>query len=306
VKIIKPKFWNNHNFFSLLLWPLTLITRFIILLKKSTIPLNPEIKSICVGNIYLGGTGKTQLVIKINELLKKKYKNFIIKKFYKNQKDEQELLNNQTNLILPKNRIQGLKKITKNKKNIAIFDDGLQDKSINYNISIVCFNSIAGVGNGHIIPAGPLRESLSELINYDAVFINGDKNKSLQTKIKKYNKKIQIFNGKYYIKNKKIFNLKSNYLAFCGIGTPESFFNLLIENKFKIEKKIIYPDHFNYSQSDIYELKRIAKQNNLKIITTEKDFTKVRKFSNFKVKFLSIDFRINKIEQFKKFLIKKL
>ena len=306
MKLFKPKFWDKNNIIVFILWPLTLITRLIILIKNYKTSHKTNIKSICVGNIYLGGTGKTQLVIKLNEILKKKYKIFIIKKYYKNQIDEQKLLSKKANLILPKNRIFSLNKIKNSKKNLAIFDDGLQDKSLSYNLSIVCFSSITGVGNGKLLPAGPLRESLSKLSDYSAVFINGKKNKYLENKIKKYNKNIKIFSGEYFLKNKNDFDLKSKYLVFCGIGTPESFFKLLKENKIKIEKKIVYPDHYNYKFSDIDKIKKIAKENKLKILTTEKDFTKINKFNNFNVKFTNIDLYINNYKSFKRFIINSL
>ena len=306
MKLFKPKFWDKNNIIVFILWPLTLITRLIILIKNYKTSHKTNIKSICVGNIYLGGTGKTQLVIKLNEILKKKYKIFIIKKYYKNQIDEQKLLSKKANLILPKNRIFSLNKIKNSKKNLAIFDDGLQDKSLSYNLSIVCFSSITGIGNGKLLPAGPLRESLSKLSDYSAVFINGKKNKYLENKIKKYNKNIKIFSGEYFLKNKNDFDLKSKYLVFCGIGTPESFFKLLKENKIKIEKKIVYPDHYNYKFSDIDKIKKIAKENKLKILTTEKDFTKINKFKNFNVKFTNIDLYINNYKSFKRFIINNL
>ena len=306
MKLFKPKFWDKNNIIVFILWPLTLITRLVILIKNYKTSHKTNIKSICVGNIYLGGTGKTQLVIKLNEILKKKYKIFIIKKYYKNQIDEQKLLSKKANLILPKNRIFSLNKIKNSKKNLAIFDDGLQDKSLSYNLSIVCFSSITGVGNGKLLPAGPLRESLSKLSDYSAVFINGKKNKYLENKIKKYNKNIKIFSGEYFLKNKNDFDLKSKYLVFCGIGTPESFFNLLKKNKIKIEKKIVYPDHYNYKFSDIDKIKKIAKENKLKILTTEKDFTKINKFNNFNVKFTNIDLYINNYKSFKRFIINNL
>ena len=306
MKLIKPNFWNKNNLIVFLIWPLTLITRIVLLVKKYQKPYNSSIPTICVGNIYLGGTGKTPLVIKLNQILKKKYKTFVIKKYYNNQIDEQNLLKKSTRLILPKTRISGLKKINNSKKNIAIFDDGLQDKSLRYTISIACFNSISGVGNGKLLPAGPLREDLSELNNYNAVFINGKKNINLENKIKKYNSKIKIFNSNYVLKNKNDFNLNSKYLAFCGIGTPENFFNLLKENKIKIYKKIIFPDHFDYNSSDIYKINKIALKNNYKIITTEKDFMKINKFKNFKVKFTKVDLHINKYSDFKKFLLHHL
>ena len=297
MKLFKPKFWDKNNIIVFILWPLTLITRLVILIKNYKTSHKTNIKSICVGNIYLGGTGKTQLVIKLNEILKKKYKIFIIKKYYKNQIDEQKLLSKKANLILPKNRIFSLNKIKNLKKNLAIFDDGLQDKSLSYNLSIVCFSSITGIGNGKLIPAGPLRESLSKLSDYSAVFINGKKNKYLENKIKKYNKNIKIFSGEYFLKNKNNFDLKSKYLVFCGIGTPESFFKLLKENKIKIEKKIVYPDHYKFSKDEMQKIIDNAKKDNYQLIMTEKDYYKINHFNLQNINYLKVSLEIKGIKK---------
>tara|TARA_Y100000590_G_C15612472_1_gene974399 strand:- start:222 stop:1001 length:780 start_codon:yes stop_codon:yes gene_type:complete len=255
-----------------------------------------------VGNIYLGGTGKTQLVIKLNKILKNDYDITVIKKYYKDQLDEQKLLSKTSNVILARNRLQEVKKIKKLKKNIAIFDDGLQDKTIKYKISIVCFNSLTAAGNEKMLPAGPLRENLSELKNYDAVFINGKKNKYLINLIKKYNHKIKIFEGKYILKNRKSFKLNKHYIAFCGIGTPDNFFNLLGENRINVQKKIIFPDHYDYKISDMYKLKKLALDKNCQLVTTEKDIMKIKKFKKFKVKYTEVDLKIDNELHLKKFL----
>ncbi len=306
MKIIKPDFWKYNNLITFILWPLTIITKMFIFFKNLKKKYEINVPSICVGNIYIGGTGKTQLVIKINQILRKKFKTIVIKKKYKNQLDEQILLKKQTRLILPNNRFEGVNKVKNLKNTVLIFDDGLQDDLLKYKLSIVCFNSFAGIGNGKLIPAGPLRENLSALQKYDAVFINGKKNSNLINKIKAQNKKIKIFSGKYILKNKKKLNIKSKYLAFCGIGTPENFFNLLKENRIQVKNKIIFPDHYSYKSSDIEKIINIAKNSNLKILTTEKDYVKVIKFKNTKIKFTEIDYYINDYNNFKKYLIKNI
>ena len=312
MNLIKPKFWSKNNIIVYLLWPLTIITRIITGLKNNKKKYHSKIKTICVGNIYLGGTGKTQLVIKLNELLKKKYKITLVKKKYQNQIDEQTLLKKNMNVILPDNRVEGLKRVENSrtaqntKKNLAIFDDGLQDKSLKYSISMVCFSSITGVGNGKLLPAGPLREDLSELKNYDAVFINGKKNKNLSDIIRNYNNKIKIFYGKYILKNENKFEPREKYLAFCGIGTPENFFNLLKENKINVKEKLVFPDHFDYNLTDINKIKKYALKQNLQIVTTEKDFMKIKKFKNHNIVYTSVDLQIEKVEKLKKFLFNKL
>ena len=87
MNLLKPNFWKDNNIIVFLLWPLTLITKLIIFIKNIKRTYYPKVKTICVGNIYLGGTGKKQLVIKINEILKKKYKVYVLRKNYKDQID---------------------------------------------------------------------------------------------------------------------------------------------------------------------------------------------------------------------------
>ena len=129
------------------------------------------------------------------------------------------------------------------------------------------------------------------------------KNKNLIKKIKINNNKIKIFTGYYFLKNKKDFNFKQKYLAFCGIGNPNNFFDLLNHNRIKVKKNLIFPDHYDYTISDINRIKNIANENNLKIITTEKDFTKIKIFKNFDVKIAAIDLKIDRLKEFRSFLL---
>ncbi len=98
MNIIKPVFWSEKNFLSLLLYPLTALTFLINLIKKFSVKKKFSIKTICIGNICVGGTGKTPLSIKIDKILKKKYKTVFVKKKYSDQSDEQSLLRSNGNL----------------------------------------------------------------------------------------------------------------------------------------------------------------------------------------------------------------
>ena len=163
MKINRPFFWNEINLISILLYPVSLITFLIYIIKKTLYKKSFKIKTICVGNLYIGGTGKTPLSIKINNILKKNYKTVFVKKKYSDQKDEQKILKSYGNLICTKYRDNALKIAEKKKYDIAILDDGLQQKNLNYNITIACFNSSDGIGNGLLIPSGPLRENFSAI-----------------------------------------------------------------------------------------------------------------------------------------------
>ena len=307
MKLIKPKFWESKNFISFILYPLSAITFLINFTKKFSIKKNFEIKSICIGNIFIGGTGKTSLAIEINDLLRKKFMTVFIKKSYKNQIDEINLLNNKGKIISSSNREDALFTASKKKYQVAILDDGLQQKNINYDLKIACFNSKYAFGNGYVLPAGPLRENLNIIKDYDLIFLNGEKkNKKLLSKLKSINKNLQIFEGKYKPLNLKKFDLRKKYLMFCGIGNPHEFEQTLVKYKFNISEKIIFPDHHKFSNIDLKELKSNASRDNLTLVTTEKDFFRLNKTQRKNIKFLKIKLEIKDKEKLKKILISKL
>ena len=133
--IRKPLFWNNINLISLSLIPISIITLIVNFFKNLFLKKKYRIKTICVGNIYVGGTGKTSLCIEINKILKKKFRTVFIKKKYYDQFDEKQLLTAQGDFLSHTDRKISLRKVENSKKfNLAILDDGLQEKTINYDI----------------------------------------------------------------------------------------------------------------------------------------------------------------------------
>mgnify|MGYP001369833672 FL=1 len=307
MKIIKPVFWSEKNFLSLLLYPLTVLTFLINLIKKFSVNKKFSIKTICIGNICVGGTGKTPLSIKIDKILKKKYKTVFVKKKYSDQSDEQSLLRSNGNLICTNYRDNGLKIAQKLKYDVAIMDDGLQEKSIKYDLTIACFNTSEGIGNGLLLPAGPLRENISAIKNYDAIFLNGEKkNKKLFLLLKKINNNLKIFEGKYVPLNIKNFNRNKKFLIFSGLGNPEEYERTLKKYKFKIKEKFIFPDHHKFLNSEIKKIKKIAKNNKLEIITTEKDYFRLNNKNKKNIKFLKVNLQIKNIKKFSRFLEERL
>mgnify|MGYP006080502789 FL=1 len=312
MKINKPKFWDlkKTTYLSKLLQPFTLpliINNYFLSLNKKN--KNKKIKTICLGNIYVGGTGKTPLTIKLNKILQElNFKTATIKKFYKEQNDEQILLNNKTRLYCNKKRSEALNEAIKDGIEIAIFDDGLQDRSLKYDLSFVCFNNENWIGNGKLIPSGPLRENLKSILKYDAIFLNGNEEDNLDIKksIKKISNNIKIFDTRYEPTNVDKFDPNDNYLIFSGIGNPNTFRMTLLKNKIKIIKEIIFPDHYQYKKIDIEQIKHIALNLNLKIITTEKDFVKIPKKYSDDINFLEIDLIIKKQDELISFIKSQL
>ena len=311
MKFYKPKFWDKKNFnlISLLLLPLSLIVIIKNNYENSKIKKNYyDLRTICVGNIYIGGTGKTPLVNKLAGHFKKKFKTFIIKKNYTSHQDEKKLLESNHKVIFEKTRELSLIKAEQEKAEIVIFDDGLQEKTINYDLKIVCFNSLKLEGNGFVIPAGPLREKLSSIKNYDIALINGNINKeskSFINRIKNINPNIKVFIGKYAPKNYLKLK-KKKFIVFSGIGNPHTFTDTLKGMKIKFNEHEVFPDHYNYKESDLQKLKQLANQKGCELLTTEKDFFRIKKSYRKNINFLKVELSIEHEKKFLKYLSERL
>ena len=309
MNLFKPKFWdeNKVSFFSVLLYPISLLIKIAAFIKCYLSTTNQfSIPIICVGNIYLGGTGKTPLCIEIFSILKDLNMNpAFIRKKYSSFKDEVDLQEQTGKVYQNKKRTEAIRDAISNKVNIAILDDGFQDYSINKDLSIICFNEKKWVGNGLVIPAGPLRESLSSLKRAHIVVINGNKNDIIENKILKQNKNIKIYYFNFVPKNIEFLKNK-NITAFAGIGNPENFFDLLKNENINIAKKIEFPDHYNYSEKDLKNLIHDAQENNSILLTTEKDYFRISEAYKEKINYLKISVKIENKDKFineiKKFL----
>ncbi len=293
----KPKFWDYQkpNIIAYLLLPITFLVKAYSAFVKTSNPKKFEIKTICVGNFYIGGTGKTSLSIKINEILtKEKIKSCFIKKFYKDQKDEQKLLEKKGKLFLSTSRVDAINEAEKENYEVAILDDGLQDKSINYDTSFVCFNNINWIGNGMTIPSGPLRENIKNLKFYDHVFLNGNLEniENLKEIIYEINSKIIIHIGIYEPINLNEFKKDNKYLVFSGIGNHKTFVSMLKNNGLKILKDLEFPDHYEYNHKDLNKILNKAKDLNCEIITTEKDYFRIENKNIKKIKYIKSNLRI--------------
>ncbi len=287
----KPKFWDykKPNLYAYLLLPIAFLLKLFNLARIKSKTNKLKIKTICIGNIYIGGTGKTSLSIEINEILNKRnIKSCFIKKFYKNQIDEQRLLKTRGKLFLSPKRIEAISQAENENYEVAILDDGLQDHSLNYDISFICFNNVNWIGNGLTIPAGPLREDINSIKKYEHIFLNGNLEniENLKTEILKINPKINIYLGRYKPLNLNEFDKNDKYLIFSGIGNHQTFVSMVKNFGLNVLKDIEFPDHYRYSNNDIDIILNQANNLNCKIITTEKDYLRFENNKIDKIKFL--------------------
>ena len=324
-----PKFWYKKDFISkfktLLLLPFSIVWILLSLIKKNFVKrYKSHLKVICIGNLSIGGTGKTPFSIqtyKILEILG--YKPVFLTRGYRgltkgpilvnkshNHKDvgdEALLLSKVGTTIVSSNRCIGAKYIENLKKNydIIIMDDGLQNYQLEQDIKLLLIDKKLLFGNGYCIPAGPLRQTITQgLKKIDAIIFTGDGD----TKDINLNfiNNIQNFDTKLEIKN--TFKTKqNNFLAFCALGNPVKFFNTLKKNNFKIVLTKSFPDHYEYKNKDINTLKEEANNRNLKLITTEKDYVKIDDKEN-EISVLPIEINFSKADgnKFKSFLKEKI
>ena len=301
MKFLKPRFWDNDqiSLYSIFLLPVSLLMQIINFVRRLMVKSHKfSIPIICVGNIYLGGTGKTPLCSELFSILKNLNKNAVfIRKKYNSFQDEINLLKQIGPVYEKSKRINALDEAIQNKFEVAVLDDGFQDFSVEKDLSIVCFNEKQWIGNGFIIPSGPLREGLSALTRANCVIINGKKNINIENKILKNNKLIKIFYSKYKPQNISDFKNRK-IICFAGIGNPINFFDLLKKNEINVLEQKSFPDHHNYSNAELDILIKKAKENNATLLTTEKDYLRIEEKYRENINCLKIKIEIENKNEF--------
>ena len=301
MKFLKPKFWDNDqiSLYSIFLLPVSLLIQIINFVRRLMVKSHKfSIPIICVGNIYLGGTGKTPLCSELFSILKNLNKNAVfIRKKYDSFQDEINLLKQIGPVYEKSKRINALNEAVQNKFEVAVLDDGFQDFSVKKDLSIVCFNEKQWIGNGFIIPSGPLREGLSALTRANCVIINGKKNINIENQILKNNKLVKIFYSKYKPQNISEFKNRK-IICFAGIGNPINFFDLLKKNEINVLEQASFPDHHNYSKTELNNLIRKAKENDATLLTTEKDYLRIEEKYRGNINCLKIKIEIENKNEF--------
>ena len=314
--------WNTKNFITYALYPISYLYRIIIRIRFiSTRPKKVSIPVISVGNLSVGGTGKTPIVRYIVNFFQEHgvetatilrgYKGKIkhtIKVDYSIHKaedvgDEAILHSIDGNTWVSPNRYLGAQEAIKDGAEVIILDDAHQNFSLQKDISLIVVDGTEMFANEYLLPSGPLREDIkSGLRRADGIIICGE-NEFLHSEIINSNK--PIFYNKFIPKINLDKFKNSNVYAFCGIGNPRRFFKTLEDNGVKVVKKKIFQDHHTYKDTEVDNILKASSKLNLVAITTEKDITKIKKEYHKKISVLRIkvEWRNN---EFRKFLINNI
>lgn len=303
-----PKFWISKSpvckIISALFTPLSWIYYLGFLLHQNLNKATKlNIKTICIGNLTAGGSGKTPTAIAIGKLLKKNNIDFAyLSRGYKGSNqdlseispnsnpsfsgDEPILLSTIAPTFTAKNRLKALEKISK-KHQLIINDDGMQNPHIGYYKRFLVVDSKIGFGNQKLLPAGPLRESLKSGIKKADLIIIIGQNEHLVNIVRDYSHAPII---KANIKATNLEKFTNNKLiAFCGIAYPEKFFAFLRASDLDVIQTKTFADHHLYSNKQLNNLIENSSKNMAKLITTKKDWIRLPKQYQDKISYLDID-----------------
>ncbi|MBO6282206.1 MAG: tetraacyldisaccharide 4'-kinase [Alphaproteobacteria bacterium] len=282
-----PKYWQSNSLLSKILTPIGWLygwaTQLRLKLKQAP---KADIPVICIGNITAGGTGKTPVSLSVAKMLATDmYHPFFLTRGYggklqnimvntkkhaaREVGDEPLLLAQQAPVVVNADRFEGAKLAVQEGADIAIMDDGFQNPSLHKDLSFLVFDGNYGIGNGKIIPAGPLRETFEDGIKRaDALIILGKDKHNLAERCK-----LPVFFGHTEALQTTVSG--NRVLAFAGIGHPQKFYHTLSQLGFDIVETIDFPDHHFYSKEELENILQKAKEQNAEVYTTGKDFVKI-------------------------------
>jgi len=313
-----PTFWNKKSIIAYILSPLGWLYYFATFLRiKFKKSYKSELPVICIGNITAGGTGKTPVSIAVGEILKQHNKNpFFISRGYGGKLsgvmvdntahtpvevgDEPLLLSKSAPVCINSDRVMAARMAFENGANILVMDDGYQNPSLHKDLSFLVFNGKYGIGNGFVIPAGPLRETFdSGIKRANALIIIGKDETGLAAKTKLPVFFADVIEEMPIIKNKNVF-------AFAGIGYPEKLYQSLKNVGLNVIKTKDFPDHHFYSRAELEDIIKTAQNEKLSVFTTSKDYVKIPADMQKHFNVLNIKISWHNEQDFKTFLLKSL
>ena len=289
-----PHFWTELNWQSVILFPVSYIWRFGHYAQQKILNTEEtEIPVICVGNLTVGGSGKTPVVITLCRFLsgigkstsiltrgfggKEKGPIFVSTNLHQSLDvgDEPLMMAHSLDVCVSRNRPLGANHILDKKKyDCIVMDDGLQNPTLKKDLNIAVFDGKFGIGNGFLLPAGPMRQKLEVGIqNIDLVIFNGKDETGLGQKIPPH---IPIFTGELQPDEEIVEKMKNRRVyGFAGIGNPPRFFKTLNDIGTDLVGEAHFADHHPYTDADLTQLYEEAMQSGAELVTTQKDWMRL-------------------------------
>lgn len=284
--MVTPSWFLKKSFTAYLLLPFAvvyyLVSRLVYLVRRVGQKCSKR-PVICVGNIFAGGVGKTPIVMEIAG----RFGAPVVMRGYKRDEnsndvgDEAKMMQKAGIQVYVGNRKKNVEMLNNRRdKSPIVMDDGFQNPLVKKDISILVFDEGIGFGNGFVLPAGPLREPVCAIKRADAVIVIKGTKQNPDFKIP-YD--VPVF---YAFNNTVMPKVHGNIIAFAGIGYPQKFFDALTPHAVET---VAFSDHHKYTHADLNKLFLMAKKEQADLITTEKDWVKLPKWAQKKIKVAKLE-----------------
>lgn len=287
-----PGFWHRPGILPALLTPVSWLYRAGTAFRKaSTSQYHASVPVLCVGNLIAGGAGKTPVAVALGRALTRRgVKVAFLSRGYGGKEtgplfvqperhsaadvgDEPLLLAEAAPTWIARDRADGARAAAEAGADIIVLDDGFQNPALAKTMSVLVVDGEYGFGNGHVIPAGPLREPVSQgLARADAVMLLGNDPNKLENAL---GEMLPVFRGRLKPAPASAGLRKERAIAFAGIGRPEKFFATLRELGVELIGTRTFGDHAPYRGEDLIDLIAEAEKNNALLLTTSKDHARL-------------------------------
>ena len=308
-----PAFWRDRNALSLALLPASLIYlaghRIASMARQSY---KSRLPVLCVGGVVAGGSGKTPTVHALLKLINRRglfSRPVVVTRGYggelagptlvdlefhsaKDVGDEALLHATYVPTIVAHDRGAGARLAEAMDADLIILDDGLQNQSLEKDLSFAVIDSVSGIGNGLLIPAGPLREPLGEALRKCVAVVETNGKSGHDYGMPILSTATNIISQH---------DMNTTFHAFCGLGNPDKFFTMLDFHGFSLSGTTAFSDHHPYSARDLEEL--LNRASGARLITTEKDFVRVPDRFKDRVEVVSIELEFDDPDKVETFLI---
>lgn len=301
-----PEFWQSDNVLARLLGPVGHIVGAVATRRVARAkPLRVDVPVICVGNLSVGGTGKTPIATSIAAQLRSMGKTpAVLMRGYggklkgpikvngathshEDVGDEALLHATTSSVWVSRSRALGALEAIKEGADALIMDDGHQHTTLAKDLSLVVVDGTAGFGNGRVTPAGPLREPIeSGLSRADAIILMGEDPRSLAGKLNRHGEVLRAHTAPgpewQKLRGRKV-------VAFAGIGAPEKFLHALTAVGAKVVAFHPFHDHYGYADADIQSILDEAFSVDALPVTTLKDAVRLTPDQRQQVDVLTVD-----------------
>lgn len=293
----EPAFWHRpSSWTSQLLRPLAALYGAVAARRMQRAGIDAGIPVICVGNYHVGGAGKTPTVLALAKLLRElDERPVVLSRGYggalagpvkvdrdshtaADVGDEPLMMAATLPVVVSRDRAAGLALARAQNASVILMDDGFQNPSVLKDTCLIVIDGTRGIGNGRVIPAGPLRAPLSpQLERTDALIVVGEGSAAQKIAADLASRGKPILSAHLRPDEASLNALRGQrVLAFAGIGDPTRFFNSLRASGIDVVRNTAFPDHHAFTRDEITQLVADARGDALTLVTTEKDLARLR------------------------------